>query len=50
MRYLGIDVGGSSIKWAVMDEGYQISEQGTRGRPRGLLGCDLRALRGGRAP
>lgn len=29
MNYLGIDVGGSSIKHAVMDEGYQILEQGT---------------------
>ena len=29
MNYLGIDVGGSSIKWAVMDETYAIHEQGT---------------------
>lgn len=29
MNYLGIDVGGSSIKHAVMDENYQILLQGT---------------------
>ena len=29
MNYLGIDVGGSSIKHAVMDENYQILTQGT---------------------
>ena len=29
MNYLGIDVGGSSIKHAVMAEGYQILSQGT---------------------
>ena len=29
MNYLGIDVGGSSIKHAVMDESYQILSQGT---------------------
>lgn len=34
MKYLGIDVGGSTIKHAVMDETYTVESQGSReGRP-----------------